>query len=345
MNSYPERVETEEQLEELLTRPSPQLCEFIRTISSPLLVLGAGGKMGPTLALLARRAAVEAGHALDVIAVSRFATGRARSWLESHGIRTHSCDLLDRNALRALPEANNIVYLVGLKFGTARDPASTWAINTVVPSRVMERFFRARFAVLSTGNVYPFSSVKGGGALEGDPLTPVGEYANAAVARERIFEFHSREQGISVALLRLSYAVELRYGVLVDIAEKVYAGAAIHLANGWFNCIWQGDANDMALRSLALAEMPPSRWNLSLPQICSVRATANELGELMGREPRFEGVETDTALLANANRICERLGTPPTPMTRILRWVAGWVTRGGKNLGKPTHFEVRDGRY
>jgi nucleoside-diphosphate-sugar epimerase len=345
MNSDTERIETEQQLEELLTRPGPQLCDFIRNVSSPLLVLGAGGKMGPTLAVLARRAAVTAGHELDVIAVSRFSDGRMRSWLEDQGVRTRSCDLFNRDAVRQLPEAQNILYLVGLKFGTARNPASTWAVNTVVPSRVLERYSGARFVALSTGNVYPFTSVKGGGALEEDSLTPVGEYANAAVARERIFEFHSREDGTAAVLLRLSYAVELRYGVLVDIAERVFAGGDIHLGNGWFNCIWQGDANDMAIRSLALAETPPSSWNLCLPQPYSVREIAGQLGELMGRKPRFIGVEADTALLANSKRICERLGTPPVSMDRMLPWIGAWVARGGRSLGKPTHFEVRDGKY
>jgi nucleoside-diphosphate-sugar epimerase len=215
----PEDIETEEQLDELLTRPSRRLSEFIQQVSSPLVILGAGGKMGPTLAVLAKRAAELARHSLDVVAVSRFSDARARRWLEDRQVKTQSYDLLDHNALERLPESENVIHLVGLKFGTAQNPAATWAVNTVVPTRVAERYPDARIVALSTANVYPLGDAARGGSLETDPLTPLGEYANAAVARERIFEFHSRRRGTRMTLLRLSYAVELRYGVLVDIAR------------------------------------------------------------------------------------------------------------------------------
>jgi dTDP-4-dehydrorhamnose reductase len=240
----PDVIENETQLNDLLTRPGPQLVEFIRQVRSPLLILGAGGKMGPTLAVLAHRAAVAAGHKLRVVAVSRFRNAGAREWLELHGVEVISCDLFDREALAVLPEAADILYLVGVKFDTSQNPSLTWAANTIIPTNVAERFPKARIVALSTGNVYPMVPMASGGATETDPLTPPGEYANAAVARERLFEFHSRQRGTRLVLVRLNYALDLRYGVLHDLAQKVWTGDAVNLTNGYFNCIWQGDAND-----------------------------------------------------------------------------------------------------
>jgi nucleoside-diphosphate-sugar epimerase len=345
MQPLPERIDTEEQLDELLTRPKAALVEFIKTVSSPLLILGAGGKMGPTLAVLAKRAASAARHPLEVIAVSRFSDPNARAWLEARQVRTIACDLLDAQAVRKLPCAEALLYLVGLKFGTAQDPAATWAMNTIVPVRVLERYPQARIAALSTGNVYPLAEAAKGGCLETAPLTPLGEYANAAVGRERIFEFCSRAGHTPVTLLRLFYAVELRYGVLADLAQKVRLGNAIELANGYFNCIWQGDANELALRALSLAAWPPSVWNLCRPETFSVRAVASRLGELLGRPAQFIGAETSTALLGASARLCAALGAPSIPLDVMLRWVAHWVEQGGRNLAKPTHFEARDGNY
>jgi nucleoside-diphosphate-sugar epimerase len=341
----PDSLENEEQLDELLTRPTDPLIEFIRRVSSPLVILGAGGKMGPTLAVLAKRAAEAAGHPLDVVAVSRFSDGKIRQWLEKHEVKTQVCDLLDKDSIVALPETHNLLYLVGLKFGTAKNPALTWAVNTVVPTRVAERYPRARMVALSTGNVYPLANCTHGGSLETDMLTPIGEYANAAIARERIFEFHSRRTGTCVTLLRLLYAVELRYGVLVDIARKVWAREPIVLTNGWFNCIWQGDANEMTIRALAMADSPPSVWNLCRPEVLSVRSVATRLGDLMNRDPLFTGSEAETALLANPSGICGQLGLPSVQVDTMLQWIARWVMQQQRNFGKPTHFEVRDGSY
>ena len=345
MSLNPDCIQTEPELDELLTRPSERLVAFIKSVSSPLLVLGAGGKMGPTLAVLARRAAEAAGHPLDIVAVSRFSNPAAREWLEARGVKTVSCDLLDATAISRLPDASNLIYLVGLKFGTAQNPAATWAINTLVPARVCERFPRSRIVALSTGNVYPQSEVSRGGSVETDPLTPLGEYANAAVGRERIFEFYSRRQNTPVTLLRLFYAVELRYGVLADIARKVHTGEPIALANGYFNCIWQRDANELLLRSLSLPMAPASVYNLCRPEIFSVRETATRFGELLGCAPVFSGSETATAFLGKAAQLCAALEAPATPMENILRWTAQWVKQGGHDLGRPTHFEVRDGNY
>jgi nucleoside-diphosphate-sugar epimerase len=309
------------------------------------VILGAGGKMGPTLALLAKRAAEAAKHRLEIIAVSRFRDSALMAKLNSHGIKAISCDLLDTVSVQRLPDAPNVIYLVGLKFGTAQDPSTTWAINTIVPTRVAERYRSSRIVALSTGNVYPLSEVSRSGSQENDALTPAGEYANSVVARERIFEFHSRAHGTPIALVRLFYAVELRYGVLLDIARKVHDGVPIDLANGYFNCIWQGDTNEMVIRSLALATSPSSAWNLCRPEVFSVRTMATRLGELLGRAPEYRGQESQTALLGNAAAICSRLGTPVVELEAMLSWVASWVKQGGRDLGKPTHFEARDGRY
>jgi nucleoside-diphosphate-sugar epimerase len=343
--ALPGYIDTEPALEELLSRPSASLVQFMQTLSSPLIVLGAGGKMGPTLAMMARRAAGLARHPLEVIAVSRFSDTRARLSLEQQGVKTVCCDLLDTGSLQRLPEADNVIYLVGLKFGTAKSPATTWAMNTIVPAAVADRYRTSRLVALSTGNVYPLTDVERGGSVESDPLTPLGEYANAAVGRERIFEFYSRRHHTPVALVRLYYAVELRYGVIVDLARKVHAGEPIDLANGYFNCIWQGDANDLILRALSLAGSPPSVWNLCRPEIYSVRSVTSRLGELLARAPRFSGSESATAFLGNATRLCAALGPPPTPLDPILAWTAHWVKQGGRDLGRPTHFEVRDGKY
>ena len=343
--SPPQCIEDEAQLDDLLTQPSAVLVEFIRQVRSPLLVLGAGGKMGPTLAVRTRRAATLAGHDLRVLAVSRFTHRAARAWLESRGVETIACDLFEPEAVAQLPDARDVLYLVGLKFGTSQNPALTWAANTLIPTLVAGRFPRARLVALSTGNVYPLVPVAGGGATETHPLTPLGEYANAAVARERLFEFHAQRHRAPMVLIRLNYAVELRYGVLRDLAEKVRTGAPVDVTQGYFNCIWQGDANDAIVRALGLAAHPPLALNLTGPEVLSVRAVCTRVAELMHRPAQFLGAESGTALLNNPGRACALLGPPPTALEDMLRWTVHWVERGGPSLNKPTHFEVRDGRY
>jgi nucleoside-diphosphate-sugar epimerase len=342
---WPELIRDEAELDEFLTRPGARLTETIRTVPSPLIVLGAGGKMGPTLAVLARRAAAAAGHSLEVIAVSRFTDQRARQWLEDRGVRTIPADLLDRSAVARLPDAANVIYLVGRKFGTQGNPSLSWALNTLVPANIAERYPGARIVALSTGNVYPFVPVTSDGATEETPLTPLGEYANAAVARERVFEHFSHQNGTHIALIRLNYAVELRYGVLVDIARRIRAGEPVDLTNGWFNCIWQGDANELILRALPLASAPAQAWNLTGPAKLEVRGLAQQFSALLDRPARFTGTPSDTALLSNPAKLCGELGEPRTPLDTILRWTAHWVSNGGRLLDKPTHFEVRDGKY
>jgi nucleoside-diphosphate-sugar epimerase len=339
------KIETEFALDELLTHPGPALVEFIKTIQTPLLLLGAGGKMGPTLAVLARRAAQQAGHKLEILAASRFSDGTTRRWLEDHDVRTISCDLMDGANLRQLPDAEYIIYLVGLKFGTTQNPAVTWVINTLVPANVCRRYPHSKIAALSSGSIYPLVPVNRGGANESEPLTPLGEYANACVARERIFEYFSDQNQTPIALLRLFYAVELRYGVLVDIAQKVYADEAVDLAMGYLNWIWQGDANDLILRSLAFVSTPPTPINLTGSKIHSVRELALQFGKLLGKSVRFIGEEAGTALLGDTTLLRGKLGEPSMPDEEVIRWIAHWIQHQGRLLGKPTHFEVRDGRY
>jgi nucleoside-diphosphate-sugar epimerase len=341
----PQIIRTEDQLEEVMTRPRPALVDFMRTLTSPLVILGAGGKMGPTLAVLARRAADAAGLSLEIIAVSRFSDALARQRLESEGVRTLSADLMEQAAFAALPDTENLLYLVGLKFGTSSNPAPTWATNTLPPAYAAQRYSGARIAALSTGNVYPLTPVPGPGSAESDPLTPLGEYANACVARERIFEYFSGKNNTPMVLLRLSYALDLRYGVLVDVATKVWRRDPVNVAMAEMNCIWQGDANEMIIRSLGLADCPPVALNLVGGQHFTFRQVALRFGELMGRQVTFTGTEQPTAYVSNNARLAATLGEPPTPIETVMEWVAGWVMADGRQLNKPTHFEVRDGGY
>lgn len=344
-DTLPETIENEEQLHEIMTRPSPELISFVRSLDGPLVVLGAGGKMGPSLCVRARRAADAAGTDLDVVAVSRFTDAAKREWLEERGVSTLSRDLMNRESTADLPDSENVVFLVGVKFGTSENPSTTWAVNTLVPAHVSERYPQARIVALSTGNVYPLVSVERGGAVESDSLTPIGEYANAAVARERIFEYFSLENGTPITLVRLNYAVDLRYGVLADIGRKVAAGVPIDLTMGYLNCIWQGDANDFILRSLDLAAHPPRPLNVTGAEILAVRELAERMGDVLGRAPQLTGSEAATALLSDATEAFDYFGRPPTPIDTVVQWTADWIRRGGKLWGKPTHFEVRDGTY
>lgn len=338
-------IENEEALDIAQARPSPALISFVKSLSGPLVVLGAGGKMGPSLCVMAQRAAIEAGHQLKVIAVSRFTDVSKKRWLEERGVKVHPCDLFDPEAVAALPDAKNIIYLVGLKFGTQENPALTWAANALIPSFVARRYADARIVALSTGNVYPLSPVALGGVTEDAALTPIGEYANACVARERIFEFYTQVSPLKVVLIRLNYAVELRYGVLVDIARKVAASQPVDVTMGYLNCIWQRDANDMIVRALDLASKPAQALNLTGKEVLSVRRIALKMGALMGKAVTIIGEEADTALLSNATKAFDQLGAPETDLEQVYEWTARWVMAGNELLDKPTHFEVRDGSY
>jgi nucleoside-diphosphate-sugar epimerase len=343
--NLPETIDSEDALDELMTRPGAPLIEMISRVHSPLLVLGASGKMGPSLAVRAKRAAQIAGVDLDVIAVARFSDPAARQWLDDRGITTVAADLLDRNAVDALPDAGDVIYMAGRKFGTADDPDLTWAMNTLPPEYVVRRYEGKRIVAMSTGCVYPLIPVGAKGSKEEDPLEPLGEYSNACVARERVFEYCSKRFSTPVALIRLNYALDLRYGVLVDIGTKVFRGEPVDLTIGWLNCIWQGDANEFVIRALEAATVPATAINLTGAETLSVREIAERFGKLMGRPVTFTGVESDRALLNDASRALERFGPPAVDIDHVMTWTADWIVRQGRLLGKPTHFEVSDGRY
>ncbi len=345
MPSLPENLETEQQLDDLLTTPSAASVAFAATLDGPLVILGAGGKMGPTLAVLARRAIEQAGSRARVIAASRFRNEAARRWLHEQGVETQQVDMLDAGQFAQLPDAPNVLYLVGMKFGTTVDPVPTWATNTIAPVHVCERYAGSRIVALSTGNVYPLSPIDGGGSVETDPLTPLGEYANAAVARERIFQHYASEHSTPVAIMRLNYAHDLRYGVLTDLAGKIWRDEPIDLTMGHFNAIWQGDANEWIFRSLDLCTVPATAFNLTSRDIYTVRDVSRRLGQLLDRTPQLVGRESPTALLSNAARLGDALGPPSVGLEQLLRWIAHWTRSGGKTLGKPTNFESRDGRF
>lgn len=341
----PDLIESEAQLDDLLTTPSPALVESFKSLADPLLILGAGGKMGPTLAVLAARAAKQARSAVRVIAASRFSDASARPYLHQRGVETQIADVFDRQQLESLPDSSNVVYLVGMKFGTSKDPVPTWATNTVAPVHVCERFPQAKMVALSTGNIYPLSAVDSAGSLESDPLTPLGEYPNAAVARERVFQYYASRNAAPTATMRLNYAHDLRYGVLTELAQRVWAKEPVDLTMGYFNAIWQGDASDMILRSFEHCQSPAQAINLTSPEAYSVRDVASRLGELLGRQPRFSNSEAATALLSNTQRMQQLLGEPQVDLDRMLRWIAHWTRIGGVTLNKPTHFATRDGKF
>ena len=301
--------------------------------------------MGPSLARMAQRGLDEAGSQHRVIAVSRFAGGSARDLLEQAGIRTLAADLLDAAAVRGLPEAGAVVFLAGAKFGSTDAPARTWAVNAWLPGLIAERYTGVRTVVLSSGNVYPLVDTAGRGADERTTPAPIGDYAWSVLARERVFEHFSREHGTPIVSLRLNYAVELRYGVLLDIAQKVWEREPIDLTTGHVNVVWQADANAFALRSLALAASPPDVLNVTGADVLSVRQLAMTLGELLERTPVLIGEEAKTALLSDAARCHDLFGPPSLPTGDVVRMVAEWVKCGGNTLGKPTRYEVRDGKF
>lgn len=344
IQSIPDLIHSEEELLEVMTRPDEMLIKYIATLNSPLLILGAGGKMGPTLAVLAQRAVQAAGQGPQIIAVSRFSDREVRGWLEDQGVHTLAADLMDRSTVAQLPNTENIIYMIGWKFGTTGNPARTWAVNALIPSFAADRYPHARFAALSSGNVYPLAPVSGTGSLESDPLTPLGEYANSCVARERIFEYYAQQNETPMTLVRLSYSLDLRYGVLVDIAQKVLAGETVDVSMGYANGIWQGDANAMIIRSLALASVPATALNLTAHRF-SVREVAHTFGYLLGRPVNITGTEQPTALLSDLSNLHASLGKSPLPLETIIRWTAHWIKLQGRILGKPTHFEARDGVY
>ena len=329
-------------LEEAMTRPSAELAADLARAPGDILILGVGGKMGPTLARMAKRAAPER----RVIGVARFSEQGLRAKLESQGIECIACDLLDRAALERLPRAPNLVFMAGHKFGAAGNAVFTWAMNVRVPYLVADAFRGSRSVVFSTACVYPFADVSGPGAGEGTPtLPPPGDYAASCVGREKAFEYGSLTHGTPVRLMRLEYAIDMRYGVLHDVASKVFAGQPVDVAMGHVNVIWQGDANEQALRLLAHCTAPASPINVSGPAVVSVRWLAGEFGRRFGMKAAVTGTEAPTAWLVDTRASQKLLGAPRVPLETMIDWQADWIARGMPGLGKPTHFEARDGKY
>lgn len=336
---------TEVELEEQLSHPTPEVIEALHESPGDVVVLGAGGKMGPSLTAMVRRAADTLGDNRRVIAVSRWGNAADVARLEAMGVHLVRADLLTGEAWATLPDAPNAIFMAGQKFGTTAAPSLTWMTNTVLPARAAERYRESRIVAFSTGNVYPLTRVTGGGSRETDPLSPVGEYAASCVGRERVFEDAAARWGTRVSIIRLNYAVDLRYGVLVDLAQKLLRDEVIDLQMGYVNCIWQGDANAMALRALPLSSAPPFVVNVTGTERLSVRAMALELGRLLGRAPRFTGREGDEALLANTDKSQALFGVPAVGEQTLVAWVAEWALAGGRTLGKATRFERRDGAF
>jgi nucleoside-diphosphate-sugar epimerase len=338
-------IENERQLEEKLSAPNALDVEMARRLPGDVIVLGAGGKMGPSLAKLARRASDAAGTNRRVFAVSRFSNRQSRDELEAAGVEAISCDLLDRDEVAKLPDCENVLFLAGRKFGSSDRSDMTWAMNTVVPANAALRYGDSRMVVFSTGNVYQFVNADSGGSVETDEPQPRGEYAQSCLGRERVFEYFSRERGTRCLIFRLNYAVDLRYGTPVDIARKVYDGLPIDLGVGHFNAIWQGDANSYALRSLELCESPPRFLNVTGPEIIATSEAAEFFARRFGREAVFSGKDSGMALLNNAS-LCRRLlGEASVKLEELLEWVARWVEIGGRSLNQPTKFEVSDGKF
>ena len=338
-------IETIADLEDRLSAPTSGVLDMLEAVEGDVLVLGAGGKMGPTLARMARRGIDRLGQKRRVIAVSRFSQPAAADALRQEGVEVIACDLSDPAAVSRLPDAPNVIFMAGQKFGTSDAPELTWVMNTVVPGIVAERFAGARTVVFSTGCVYPPTAAIGRGSGEDDPLGPPGEYANSCVGRERVFTHFSKKHGTPALLFRLSYAIDLRYGVLSDVARSVAAGRAVDVTTGWVNMIWQGDANARALQSLAHTATPPLTLNVTGRERVSIRELAHRFGGLLGRPPVIIGSEAPAAWLADATRSFELFGPVAVTLNDMIEATADWVRRGGATLGKATHFESRDGRF
>ncbi len=341
----PVSIRDVDHLEGLLSEPSAEAIDALRAVAGDVIILGVAGKMGPTLARMARRAVDAAGVSARVIGVARFSDPGQRQALEQHGVETIQCDLLDQSSLARLPEAANVIFMAGRKFGSTGDESYTWAMNTYLPALVCERYRASRIAAFSTGNVYGLTPTGRGGSREEDPPTPVGEYAQSCLGRERMFEYFSRRDGIAVAILRLNYATEMRYGLLADLADTVWRREPIDLTMGYFNVIWQGDANAMAIAALAHTSSPPLIVNVAGAEELSVRDACTDLARMMGVNVSFTGREAPDALLSNGARGRALLGAPRVTAAQLLAWTADWVQRGGASLGKPTHFESRSGQF
>lgn len=345
MIGYPDKIHNEDQLEELLSRPKSELVEMFLRVEGDIMFLGISGKIGPSLAKMARRACEKTGIKKRILGVALQIDPEQLKCFGEMGIETIQGDLLDKYFIESLPAFRNIFFLAGMKFGSVDNLPLTWAVNSYLPALVAEHFRDSKIVAFSTGCVYPFVQVSSGGSVETDLPVATGEYAQSCLGRERMFEYGSNKYKTEVILIRLNYSVEMRYGVLIDIAIKVKSKQPVDLTMGYFNVIWQGDMNDFVLRSLEYAQSPSKTLNITGPEILSVRDVALEFGKLFGVIPRFINTEAETALLSNSAEAFKLFGRPNVPVSRIIEWTAGWLNDGGKLLGKPTHFEIRNGTY
>lgn len=336
---------TEKELIKKLSEPSFETVEMMKRVDGDIIILGVAGKVGITLAIMAKRAIEQAGVNKKVIGVARFSDPNAKTQLESYGIETITCDLSDNESVKKLPVVENVIFMAGRKFGTSGNKGLTWIMNVLLPGYVAEHYKNSRIMAFSTGCVYPLVPVEHGGLREEDPVDPVGEYSQSCLGRERVFEHYSQEYGTKVCLFRLSYAIDLRYGVLHDIARKVYHNKPVDLTVGYFNCIWQGDANNRALLCLEQCESPANPLNVSGPEIVSVKYVAERFGELFHKKVQFENEPGPANYLSNTTKAIGLFGYPAIPLDTMIKWTAEWIDQGGYSLGKPTHFEVSDGQY
>ncbi|MFB4167201.1 NAD-dependent epimerase/dehydratase family protein [Virgibacillus sp. JSM 102003] len=338
-------MQTIEELDEIMTKPSPRLINDIKQISGDIMILGVGGKMGPSLAKQAKRAIGEAGLDKKVIGVSRFSSGSLQTELESHGIETIAADLLNDKDLEALPEVKNVIYMAGKKFGTMGNEHLTWAMNAYLPGRVAEKFSDANMVIFSSGNIYPFVDITKGGCTEETPTSPIGEYAQSCLGRERVFTHFSKKNNTPILLYRLNYAIDMRYGVLLEIAKQVYQDNPVDLTTGHVNVIWQGDANEFAIRSLLHCSTDPAILNITGPETASVRVIAEEFGRHFDQSVTFKNEEAPNALLNNAGKAHKLFGYPSVPLQQMIEWTATWLENDGEVIEKPTHFQERQGAF
>ncbi|MBE9512014.1 MAG: NAD(P)-dependent oxidoreductase [Bacteroidetes bacterium] len=345
MTKYPEKISNTEQLDEILSKPTPEVIELFSRLDGDIMFLGISGKIGPSLARMTIRACKKAGIQKQIFGVALFDSEEQRKGIESYGIKAIHGDLLNTDFINSLPTPKNVIFLAGMKFGSEDNLSLTWAINTYLPALVAEHFQKSRIVAFSTGCVYPLVPLQSGGSLETDKPVSVGEYAQSCLGRERMFEYGSIKHKTPITLIRLNYSVEMRYGVLVDIALKVKNNIVIDLSMGYFNVIWQGDVNAMVLQALGHCESPAKIINITGPETASVRRVAQQFGEYFNIEPKFEKKETETALLSNANLSYKLFGRPQVQLEQIIFWIADWIKNEKELLGKPTHYEVRDGKY
>lgn len=345
MNRFPEKMSDVAMLEEFLAVPNAGLIEMMKRLDGDIMILGVAGKMGVTMATLAVNAIRAAGVKKRVIGVARFSNAEEKEKLEKAGVETVVCNLLDREQVSKLEKVSNIIFMAGRKFGTGGSEELTWAMNVLAPEYVCEHFKDSRIVAFSTGCVYPLERIESCGSTEETVPAPVGEYSQSCLGRERIFQYCSKKNGTKVLLFRLNYSIDLRYGVLHDIAINIRDGKPVDNSVGFFNCIWQGDANSNALRSLELCESPCAVLNVTGPETASVASAAKKMGEIMGKEVSFKGEPGEIGYLNNSAKMCRLFGYPTVSLEQMIIWQAKWMADGNISIGKPTHFEVNNGKF